>query len=159
MTQSLPRAKTIPKLFGERAAQFRSVSTHLTVAMAGGIVLIAASWLQNPAIINSLLLMGSGLLTYGVGRTFQQVNSTAQTSSALSPDAVALMMRDVSAVLVAQDTGAIVQMNPAAAALFSDVHPDQQGNIAQLFSKFTASPAALIARLTARAQASGYAHD
>ncbi len=113
----------------------------------------------SPAIANAALVIGSGTLVYWLGLTFLPAQNNAQTANALSPDAVAVMMRDASAVLVAQGSGVIVQRNPAATALFTDLHPDRQGNVAHLLSKYTASPSALIARLSARAQANGAAHD
>ncbi len=159
MTQTLKLAKSFPKAFGEGAAHVRSISAHLAVALAGGLVLFAAAWFHDPVILNASLFLGSGLLTYGLGRSFQQINKTRHSAQALSPDFVALMMRDVSAVLVAQESGAIVQMNAAATALLADVPRDQQSHIAQVLTKFTASPYALIARLSARAKTHGSAHD
>lgn len=147
------------KRFGKSIASLRSVTVPLAIALLGGSTLLVVPGQFSPAIVNASFVIGSGTLIYWLGLTILPAPKHAEQANALSADAVALMMRDVSAVLVARDTGAIVQMNPAATALFSDAYPDQQGNIAQLLSKFTASPMALIARLSARAQANGSAHD
>lgn len=159
MTERFQFRTTVPKLFGKSIAHLRPAFPHLAVALAGGVLLLGVPWLQDPLTGNASLFGGTGLVTYGVGRTVQQVKSSRQNVGTLSHDVVALMMRDASAILVAQDTGEIAQMNTAASALFGVMPQGQQGHIAQLLTKFTASPAALVARLSARALASGYAHD
>ncbi len=151
--------------------RLRGVS-HDLVAMtvAGMMALVAAPWLREEMSRAAAVSLGAGLLTFGLGRLWQY---TRLTKGALPARAVgegkALWARDPAPILLTTGQGAILFRNPAAQARFaaplgaegaSRSDPPDEATVGEMdicLAQFVASPRALVARLSARAQAQGSA--
>lgn len=120
--------------------------------------------LSLPLMVQDILrygqfVLGIVLLGYAAGRIVQTKASAPLPKGALTPEVMGLVMGDPSPMILARKGGEIVQMNPAATALFAGAVGTDSAQILHCLTKFTASPAAMVARLVARAGAMGSAVD
>ena len=127
------------------------------IGIVGFGLLASSSLLANDVLRYSKFILGMLLLAYALGRIWQSVNGLAAPKGALAPQIFALVKGDPSPIILARKSGDVMYMNPAAQGLFSDSGGVECGQILQCLAKFSASPAATVARLTARAAALGSA--
>lgn len=133
----------------------------IAIVAAGAVCLLASLVLQMPRLRDAALVVGACLVAYGGVRAGMGLRSK-RLGTALPREVLNMVLRDAAPVVLTDAAGRVTQMNPAAKAMFAPQdapRPVLPGQIDQCLTKFTASPAALIARLMARAQAQGAAHD
>ncbi len=129
------------------------------IFVAGALCLAATPWLSDTILRSAALVIGSALVVYGFGRILQDLNAGPAAAGTLPSAMQDFVMRDSSAIIISDAHGQIAHMNLAADALFSETKRKNPAQIAHHLTKFTASPAAIVARLIARAQVQGSSHD
>ncbi len=158
MTHSFDLQRGLSQALAKAIAQQRRVLRPWAMLLSGAACLGAVHWLKPSILQDGALIVGSGLLAFGAARLMQGL-LRQQTGAVLAREVQAMLMRDASSILLTDKHGKVTQMNPAAKAMFATLADGQAAQIDQFLTTFTASPAALIARLMSRAQATGAAYD
>lgn len=136
---------------------------------AGALVLLKLFWVDLGPWHLVELALGSLLLFYGMGRLYFALRSPERGQAARRMVRARMIQNDPAPCMVATRDGVILAQNASAGVMFAAAgghpHPDtqrpdtQHPDLAACLGACVASPASLLARMTARAQSQGHAVD